>query len=660
MNNINKQINFYKVKAMNNDQMNNSEEQDLNHLLKKLIEYYDKGEPLISDEEYDILHEYLIYNGAPRIISDTTTNYGVRIKHPTTKLRGTLSKIYYLNDNESRINKSRKTLSEWIKSKPIDLTYEKVHVCCKYDGLSCVGYFKQGRPTLWLTRGDTDSNEGLDISHIMNHIDIKKLNPEGYTNCAIQYEIMISNNDLELLNHMNGTSYKNTRSIVASILNSKEIDKRIEYLHPVPLKLLYNNAEIPIIHPRQLKEYPNIECSIDETNKIARFANEHRIWNGLRMDGCVLTLSDINKCIRLGRKDNINEYEVAYKFTEEYGYAKVHNIIFDVSFLGVITPVVEIVPIQLKGNTITNISISNKDRFDELDLHYNDIVKISYDIIPYLSLDNYCNKLNINTHKDTRFKIKFIDKCPICNEPLNLKNTLIRCMNPKCNSNKMGRIIIFLQRLDCKDIGPATIEILFNSGIIKSIPDLFHIGSTKQYKLIMGQDGFGEIKTKKLLACINKIKKLEDYKFFGAIGIYGLSEQFFKLLFKNMEYNNFIECINNKDWKYLENTLISIKGIGHEKIRMLIQGLKNDKKLILNCLKYITITPSYGFVQGENGGVCFTGFRDKQMEQDYINKGYFIQDNITNDTVLLITKDINSGSSKIRKAINKNIKIIEI
>jgi hypothetical protein len=47
---------------------------------------------------------------------------------------------------------------------------------------------------------------------------------------------------------------------------------------------------------------------------------------------------------------------------------------------------------HLRGGV--SIQHIDKERFDELDLHYGDVIKIIYDIIPYITLDNYCKEKN--------------------------------------------------------------------------------------------------------------------------------------------------------------------------------------------------------------------------------------------------------------------------
>jgi DNA ligase (NAD+) len=635
---------------------------ELQLLLNDLSEAYDRGEPLISDYDYDIIQELAVYEGAVRRTSDTVGGYDQRIEHPIDIMRGSLDKVYYLTDDEPRTNKSRKSLPEWLKSvreqlleHGIDVDKEEIIITAKYDGLSCVSYTDSKNATLWLTRGDTDSNLGVDISHVMNAVQSIK-QAETETSAAIQHELMVRNTSLAELNERFVTKYKNTRSIAAGIIRSKDIeDYRYQYIEAIPLKI-YKNGKLEI-HPEQLKKYPHLKCTISDIDKIRKFADENRNACGVyRTDGLVITFANPKVQQILGRTNNINNFEVAYKFTEEKAIAKVQDIIFQVSEFGTVTPVLVITPIVMKGNTITRITMHNKARFDDMNLKYFDTVQILYDIIPYVSLDDTCRKLN---KMSSQRHIPFTHLCPECGSELDLTGVFVQCHNRQCPSIKVGRMINFLDVLNCKGIGPETVRVLHDIGVITDIPTLFHIGTTKQMNVIRATHGFGELKTKMILREINKIKRLDDYMFFAAIGIKGLSKRFFQEMFREYEVNIFIKDMNEKSWETIDMRISGIPGIGPKKGQMLIKAIKQDRKMINRCLKYIKLNSTFGTKKSEIG-VVFTGFRDDELATHFRSVGYTVQDNITSQTVLVVCKDKNSTSDKLKKARDKGIEIVEI
>lgn len=356
----------------------------------------------VSDEDYDALQELLINYGMPRLTGSIEINDLEKSSHKYTSLRGTLSKIYYLGNDEIRTNKSRRFLSEWINSaenkfkkntgKSINLDKAKCILTPKFDGASAV--MEIGTKIKWLTRGDTGANKASDISHLMYPFNDQF---SQFKNCGIKFEVMCSEENLKKINEISMIKYKNSRQVVVSALNQVEMDFKNKYLKPIPLRIIKEDEQFESI-PLDIVEYPYKICQINEIDVIREFANKNRYveMNGerFRTDGIVITLINNDVIKGLGRENNINNFEVAYKFPNEFAYSKVKKVEFYVSEFGYITPVVVFEPVILKGNLVQKASISNKERFDELNLHYGDTIKVLYDIIPYITLDNYCMGLN--------------------------------------------------------------------------------------------------------------------------------------------------------------------------------------------------------------------------------------------------------------------------
>lgn len=652
----------YFIHLANSDKpLSENDKMELQLLLRDLDAKYDEGKPLIENYDYDIIQELAIYEGAVRRSSESN-NYGERVQHPIDVMRGTLHKVYYLTDDEPKKNKSRRSLPEWLKpvreklaEHGINVDEEDIFITAKYDGLSCCAYTDAKERSLWLTRGDTGTNEGVDIGHVMQYIDMSGPHTVKPTDSAVQFEVMVSNGDLDELNERFGTTYKNTRSLCASILRTKDVDYRAQYLKPIPLKI-YKNGQLSI-HPEQLKRYPHLTCKITDIDKIRQFANENKNVEGqYRTDGLVITFLNPKVQKILGRENNVNQWEVAYKFTEEAALSHVQDIIFQVSEFGTVTPVLAITPIVMKGNTISRITLHNKARFDEMNLKYMDTVQVLYDIIPFVTLDDHCinvNKMNSNRH------IPFTETCPECGKPLDLTGIFAICRNRQCPSVKVGRMINYLEVLNCKGIGYETVKRLQDIGVVTDIPTLYHIGSTKQLNIIRATHGFGELRVKMILNEIRKIKTLQDYMFFAALGIKGLNVQFFKAMFREYSVTDFNEHLIEKEWSEILRGVSGIKGIGPKKAAMLIAGLKQDRKMVQRCLRYIKLESTFGS-DDTKPGIVFTGFRDRELAKELTNQGWEVQNDVTKQTTLVLCSDITSSSGSMKKAIERGIQIMTL
>lgn len=668
-----KRINYY---AHINDRLleplNEVQLQELNTIVNilQILDSSKTGSP-ISDTIYDNLEETLISMGIPRLTGTVEINDASKVSHTYTSLRGTLDKVYYLTTDEKRTNKSRKYLDEWIKSaeslyfkktgKYIDLNKVKIMLQPKFDGGSVISEDDGKKNPLWITRGDTRNNKASDVSHIMNVFNNKFCNGDI---CGTKYEVMCSEEGKDEINSLirdKARNYRNSRQVVTATLNSNEPDFKVDYLYPVPLRIIHPGEDIEQIHPELIKRFPTEICTFGDREMIRNFANHNKYINvdgiRLRTDGVVMTILDTKIQRVLGRDNDINNFEVAYKFTEEIGYSRVKDIEFYVSEFGYITPVVVINELIMKGNTVSHISINNYERFKELNLHYGDEVRISYDITPYLTIDEKCRRVpNGRT-------IEYVKNCPSCNEPLNFENkVMIQCNNPECPSTMIGRVLNYCSNLRIKNIGFSTLDMLYAAGLLKN-------GIRSLYKLkkktceMEELDGFGKLKTKKIIREIEAKRRLKDYDFFGSIGIEGLSIKTFKIIFMDIKLSQFIDMIKLKNFELLRAKLINVNGIGEAKADSIVSYMKASKTRaeLEKLLDEITLIQTYKDQKVSMPRIVFTGCRptDAMIDELY-DAGYEASDNWSNKAIALVVPSVDYTSSKVDNAKSHGIKIIEL
>lgn len=661
-----KQINYYiNLSKITNEPLDSKQLQELQVICELLKIFDDAGiDEIIRDDQYDILQELLIDMGIPRLTGTIDVSNGSKQHHQYTNLRGTLDKVYYLSPNEKRTNKSRKYLDEWIKStenlyykktgKRIDLNKEKILIQPKFDGASVIR--ENGDKPLWLTRGDTHNNLALDVSHIMNIFN------DLYTNYdAIKFEVMCTEENKDKINEFyRHHPYHNSRQIVTSTLNSVEPDFKAEYLYPVPLRVMNKEDEIEYFPEELLEKFPTEIYTFGDRDLIRQFAYSHKYINinGMRFrtDGAVLTILDRKICKILGRDNDINNFEIAYKFTEEVAYSKVKDIEFYVSKFGYITPVLVINDVIMKGNTVNHITLSNKERFDELKLQYGDDIKILYDIIPYATLDTNCKRIRNGR------RIEFVKECPRCHEDLNLNKIMVRCTNPICPSRIVGRMYNYCKNLRIKNIGYQTLDILYSIGLLnKGIISLYKLKKKKE--LIMDIEGFGKLKTKKIVKEIENKRRLRDADFFGSIGIDNCGIKTFEDIFASIKLQDFLNMIKTKNWDLLSSRLIQINGIGDKTSEFIIsyfKEIKNSKEL-LNLLKEVQLYESF---TGDKykGRVTFTGCRPTEEVIELLRRNNWNPANWSDkETKYLVIPNDDYESSKVTKAKNiQGIKIIAL
>uniref|UniRef100_A0AB39JBW8 Nad-Dependent Dna Ligase n=1 Tax=Florenciella sp. virus SA2 TaxID=3240092 RepID=A0AB39JBW8_9VIRU len=119
-------------------------------------------------------------------------------------------------------------------------------------------------------------------------------------------------------------------------------------------------------------------------------------------------------------------------------------------------------------------------------------------------------------------------------------------------------------------------------------------------------------------------------------------------------YDGYVSYI--KDYELLREYLNANSNIELPELAILINGYK----------MILTSKGEFGG-EGEGGGVklngynvVFSGVRNKEKEQEFVDKGYTISDSVNSKTKILVVKDTNTVSSKVKKAKSLNVQIVTL
>lgn len=628
----------------------------------------------LTDSEYDQL--LATYDDLAQIELSITTGIKAEGKvahHKFPSLRGSLKKIYKITDEDILKNKSQKSLEDWVKSsqnkilnqhdKHVNLWEEEVMVFPKFDGVSCIFEFdKEGNLQRALTRGYTLKNEAQDITHIFEGVDFSRfVNNPGYE-YGLKTEIMMYEKDLESFNEEYNKDYKNTRSIVSSILNSDEKDVRVNYLQIIPLRVSYltSSGESDQVLADGVYNFPYLKCKLKEVEKIHDFAFANRYVNhGLRCDGAVIYLTNPELHKLLGRENDKNNFEVAFKYTEETDYSVVKDITFTAGLFGVMTPVVYVKPVKMKGNEIRKASLGSYARFRKLGLAKGDKVKITYDIIPYVDFD-------VKDSKCERSGKSPIDPpfiCPDCHQKLEIdkskdgEGTILRCVNKNCPCRVKGKILNYIQKLRIEGISFATIDDFYDLGFVKSIEDLYSL-KDKMSDLV-NIPGYGKKSIKMMIKQIDEKRDITQAELLGALGIEGISTKTFRKMLTFISYKEIIDYSLDP----VPGVFEVIPGIKEKTANKIIAGIRVNEDLIKFLEKELNVREEK-LVQSDFK-VVFTkvrpnDFPELELEQFIEEAGGSIEESVTKDTNIVVVPNLMVTSGKINKANSYDIPIVPI
>jgi DNA ligase (NAD+) len=632
--------------------MKTKETSRIAELKKQIIEAntaYRTEEAIISDSEYDDLIEEL-----EQLV-------------PNDEL---LTKIGHTPVDESRKRKlpipmasmnKIKTIEElrsWIRLKKIPEDTLMI-ITPKYDGLSLCN--NEVDNEAW-TRGDGEVGQ-LSTEHFKFIGSKKRLRYSFYS----FGEVIMSKKNWErcktLINPRTGNPYKNPRNMASGKMNDKrptDILSNFTYvrygLSSESHKHLDKEAQLEILN--QLNDH-KVSYKIIEVGKITTemlvdlFTN----WScEFELDGVIIEVNDAKLREKLGRETSTNNPCFARAFKGNFEMVKdtvVKSIVYQVSKLGYLKPVTHIEPVELDGATVKKATAINERFVVGFRLHVGSKVKIKRSgmVIP-LIMEIDGNKIEKDKHGDYIFPYSdeklTIKKCPICNGAVSWNESKIEatCTNTECEGSNLQKIIAFFEILEVDDVSDGICEVFFNAGY-NSIDKILNMSK----KDILSLDGFAEKKAEKTYENIHsKLNGVSLSKLQHASGCFsGLGSK--KLLL--LEHFEKVPTIAE---------IIQIEGFSDKSAEMYLSGLDNFNKFIKNLPITIAKTEKVEATSNDLQGkiFVFTGIRRTDLEVIIQSKGGTIGSGVSKNTTHLICKDMNSGSSKLEKAKELGVTIMNV
>ena len=639
---------------------------DIGIIIKKLnkaTEAYDKGEPIMSDYEWDKLYfELKEWEDQTGIIFEDS---------PTQKIHfQKVSELKKVKHNHPMLSLDKTKDIEEIKSFLGD--HEWIAMA-KMDGLTCSLRYLNGKLVSAETRGN--GIEGEDITHnalvipsIPNKIDYKD-------ELIIDGEIICTYEDFESFKNI----YKNPRNFASGsirLLDSKECAKRkltfiawdvITSFNTEGLVEKYLSCKLDFINELGFIVVPKLSDKYILIDKVVDFFKENCIYP---IDGIVFKYDNIAEYNAAGRTDHHFKGGLAYKFYDETYSTRLKYIQWTMGRTGILTPVAVFDPIDIDGSTIEKASLHNVSIMHDIlgDCAYvgeplevfksNMIIPQIYSAGPKYSYEEIIAAGGAPAND-------VIENCPICGYPVSYRedNGIIRayCDNAKCDGKLINRLDHFCGKkgLDIKGLSKATFEKLIDWGWINNLEDVFNLSNYKNEWI--KKSGFGEKSVNKILESIEKGKHTTFDSFVSAIGIPLIGRAVAKDLANYFEtYEDFREAIKDKDYHFyeLDNFGIemdnSLKNFDYAEADRLSKILNIEVSVVNNNQINNSLTGKTIVITGK-----LTKFKNRAELKSVIEAhGGKVSDSISGKTDILINNDINSTSAKNKSAKTRGIPII--
>ncbi len=386
-------------------------------------------------------------------------------------------------------------LSDESSSEEIDLITLD-YVCeLKIDGSALALTYENGLLVRGATRGDGIMGEDITQNvKTINSIPLKLKIDNPPPRVEVRGEAFLSINVFENINaerEKNGEAlFANPRNAAAGTLrqlDSKIVAQRRLDFFAYTLYLEENSSEfsqvstqweyLELLQKLGFKVNPNRQLcsSIDEVETYYQYWDKERKNLPYLTDGVVVKLNSLPLQKKLGFTQKFPRWAIALKYPAEEIPTIVQAVTVQVGRTGALTPVAELKPVQLAGTTVQRASLHNSDRLSELDLHIGDtvIVRKAGEIIP--EVVRVLPELRPKTAK----KFQMPTNCPECSQPVvkPMDEAVTRCINASCPAILRGSLIHWSSRgaLDINGLGEKLVQQLVNSGLVKSVADLYNL-----------------------------------------------------------------------------------------------------------------------------------------------------------------------------------------
>lgn len=633
--------------------------------MKELIEiltkaskaYYQEDREIMSDFEYDKLYDELnaleketgiiLSNSPTQKVGHQVLSSLKKIRHESPML--SLDKTKEVNALESFLGNNKGILSY------------------KMDGLTVVLTYKNGELIQAVTRGNGEIGE--DITHNAKFFKNIPLKISFKEELVIRGEAVISFKDFNIINEKltPEDQYKNPRNLCSGTvrqLNSEiSASRNVNFIAFALVKA--NGQDFGDDKESRFKWLENLgfECVERKNVTSANIAEtvkefEEKIpSNRFATDGLVLTFSSVAYSQSLGTTAKFPRDSIAFKWADELAETTLINVDWNTSRTGLINPIAVFEPVELEGTTVERASLHNLSIIENLQLGLGDKITVykANMIIPQVAED---------LTKSNNLEIPAV--CPVCGEDTEIialrDGKALKCPNPNCKAQRISSLEHFVSRdaLNIEGFSEATIEKFIEKGFIDNYTDIFKLEKYKDE--IISMEGFGEKSYTNLIAAIDKSKNVALPNFIYALGINNVGLSNAKLLCQKC--NNSLEEIRKADFE----TLISIDGFGDVIADSIVKyfGHQKNNDLINDVLDYLNFTATeYNDKDLKLDNITFvvTGdvhiYKNRKELQSVIEKlGGKVTTSVSAKTNYLINNDINSSSSKNKKAKELGIPII--
>ena len=619
--------------------------------------YYQESREIMSNFEYDALYDEL--KGLEEelgivLASSPTIHVGYEVLSELPKERHESPMLSL--DKTKEVSR----LKEFVGN-------QKAVISWKMDGLTIVLTYRGGTLYKAVTRGNGEigeviTNNARVFKNIPLHISYKG-------ELILRGEAVIGYRDFERINETIedvDAKYKNPRNLCSGSvrqLNNEITAKRNVKFYAFTLVKAegvdFHNSrayQLDWLADQGFEVVEHYPVTADELEERVAYFAEKIKENDFPSDGLVLVYDDIAYGQSLGRTAKFPRDSFAFKWADVIKETHLLEIEWSPSRTGLINPVAIFEPVELEGTTVSRASVHNLSIMEELELGIGDTIEVykANMIIPQIAR---------NLTRSGRIEIP--RTCPVCGGETRVRQMndakSLYCTNPECQAKRIKAFALLTSRdaLNVEGLSEATLEKFIARGFIHKYTDIFHLDRYQEE--IQSMEGFGEKSYANLIQSIEKARETTRPKVIYSLGIAGVGLANAKLICRESDYDV------TKLMNATEEELSEIAGVGPVIAKAFTEYFSSEEKkqAFLELMQELKIQEEPRNEEQQFAGMNFviTGsvnhFANRNEVKELIEqRGGKVTGSVTGKTNYLINNDVNSTSSKNKKARELKVPII--
>ena len=679
------------------DQKSASSNQSVDELgladrLREASEAYYNGSPIMSDAKFDALYDQVV-DLAPNHPVLSEIGAKPSDKSPWKKVT---HEVGMLSLNKAQ---SEEEMREWWSDQSPAGPHAAV-LMHKLDGIAIDLAYEDGVLVRAATRGNGTVGEDITrnakrMKGVQTRLEdvppcgaylVGGTNTEAYKFTGwIRGEVLCTHEDFE--NFPDASNVRNIASGVAKRLDGKGTEHLTVVVYAVHTPEGQSDFQSKMMELQFLEDmgfevvgYEPVDSPEEVQSIWQRYSDQDREALNYDIDGLVVTLNDSVRFEEAGLKNKKPAGAVAYKFEHESKPSTLTGITWQVGGTGRVTPVANFEVVVLAGAEVKRASLHNISLIRDLCAEHNreflrvgDRILVSRrnDVIPMVE------ELLIPSEGEV---LHTPDECPDCGTSLERDGEYLVCPNiAGCPAQKVGRIRNWIVKIGVLGWGTSVIEALVEQGHVESLPDLYTLDRDTLAAVQLSGRVVGS-NADTMLANLREKSELDFHVFLGSLGIPFWSRSMCRTLVENgyddmkslmellkscgatVEHPFNPQYVQPHAKKASGYKLPGIEGVGQTKWDAFCVGFYRVWKDAGNLISDGHITIKEPVTGGALTGqvIVFTGFRDADLQSELEAAGAIVKSSISKKTTILVAKNPNSTSSKLKKARENGTSVVGI